>query len=82
MRRRINQKAKRTPAQWCRHFNTYVMDPDGWREDKKDWDEKIDQFEFLIRWWNSTSQHGPKVTHAYNWWRYPEKRLKKAKKSG
>ena len=74
MRRRINHKAKRTPEQWFRHFRTYVMDPDDWRRDKKDWNAKIDQFEFLIRWYNSTSQHGPKVTAAYNWWRYPERR--------
>lgn len=80
MRRRINHKAKRTPTQWCHHFRTYILDPDGWRgADGKDFDERIDQFEFFIRWRNSTAQQGVKITTAYNWWRYPERRVKLSK---
>lgn len=66
MRRRINQKAKRTPTQWCRHFNTYIMDPDGWRRDKKPFEARITQYEFLARWLYSTAKQSVKVRKAFD----------------
>lgn len=49
-----------TPKTWCSITGITVLDPDGWREDNKDWDEPIAFGEFQRRVNNSTAKYPPK----------------------
>lgn len=45
---------KRTPDEWCRILGVTILDPDGWRQDGKSWDEPITRPEFMRRMQVST----------------------------
>jgi hypothetical protein len=39
-------EATKLPAEWCKDNNIQMMDPDGWRNAGKAWDEAITEREF------------------------------------
>lgn len=49
----------RHPIHWADHFNTCVMDPDGWRCDKKPFSDLVTKEEFADRWVRSTCRQTP-----------------------
>ena len=44
-----------TPEEWCDEFSVVIIDPDGWRRDKKPMTDKLDLMDFLDRWTGSTA---------------------------
>jgi hypothetical protein len=50
-----------TPEEWQKITGIIIYDPDGWREDNKNWDDPIDQDEWNRRMIISTVIHHPKV---------------------
>lgn len=39
-------ETKKLPAEWCKDNNIHMMDPDGWRDARKPWDEPVTEREF------------------------------------
>lgn len=52
---------QKTAEEWCSFFNAVVLDADGWRRVKKDFDsdEKMTASEFAERWYHSTCRQPP-----------------------
>lgn len=42
------------PSEWEKLTEITILDPDGWREDNKSFEEPIEEEEFMRRMWNST----------------------------
>ena len=39
-------KQLKTPSEWCQELGAKIMDPDGWRDGTRDWEEPITREEF------------------------------------
>ncbi len=50
--------AKKIPTEWEKITGIRILDPDGWRQDNKDWWEPIDEEEWEKRMMQSTIQMG------------------------
>jgi len=53
-----NKVELKTPDEWCKILDIRVLDPDGWREDKKNWNDPISKAEFTKRMLLSTVSGG------------------------
>ncbi len=51
--------SKKAGRDWAKEFQVQIMDPDGWRRDDTDIDQKITFFDFLERVVVSTLYWGP-----------------------
>ena len=46
---------KRTPEEWSKIHDVFILDPDGWRgKGDPSWDTPLDEDDFLRRMWVST----------------------------
>ena len=59
-------KLELKPEVWCRMFETAILDPDGWREDDKDFEEPIILSEFVRRMYVSTIHLGSGSSDMYD----------------
>lgn len=53
----VNTEVKKTPDEWQateEFMNATIMDPDGWRNTERSWDEPITRKEFIKRRAEST----------------------------
>lgn len=51
----MEEKEKlQTPAKWCEELDARVIDPDGWRDGSRSWDDPIDFHEFHDRFMRCT----------------------------
>jgi len=64
------------PRTWCNIKEIRIIDPDGWREDKKSWNSPLTENEFMSRAYKSTVEN---VISVLNWHEGVSKPLKEVK---
>ncbi len=50
----MKKEIKKSPIEWCKKFDTTILDPDGWRMDGFDFNAPITEKDFWHRWSFST----------------------------